>query len=159
MRIAILELTTEAILFGLRVLLLGVLYLFLLAVLQAIRRDVRRTADQAATQPPESPAQSRAAIVRLVVDNPGSTSLQPGAVLPIQASTRIGRSSRNTIVLDDAFVSSEHALISNRDGGWWLTDLESTNGTYLNDAPVGGQAPLADGDVIGIGDIRLRVSS
>ena len=99
-----------------------------------------------------------ASIGRLVVDEPGDTGLQAGAVLPLQPSTRLGRSSRNTIVLDDAFVSSEHAVITNRDGAWWLVDAESTNGTYVNDAPVRGPVRLASGDIIGIGNIRLRVA-
>ena len=143
-------------------LLLGVLYLSRLAVIQAMRRDVQRAARAAAPQPAasQSAVPSRPArIARLVVVTPGSTSLQPGAALPVEPSTRIGRSSRNTIVLDDPFVSSEHALISNRDGTWWLADLESTNGTYVNDAPLRGQVQLAEGDVIAIGDIRLRASA
>ena len=138
-------------------LLLAVLYLFLLAVLRAIRADLRRAAETAAA--PDARQAGRAgAIGRLVVVDPGNTSLQVGAALPLQPSTRLGRSGRNTIVLDDAFVSSDHAVITNRDGACGLADRESTNGTYVNDAPVRGEVQLSPDDVIGIGNVRLRVA-
>lgn len=40
-----------------------------------------------------------------------------------------------------------------------LTDHGSTNGTIVNEKPVQGQVPLGPGDVIRIGEIRLRVGS
>jgi len=44
----------------------------------------------------------------------------------------VGRMSGCTVVLDDPAVSREHARIERRNGGWWLIDLESSNGTYVN---------------------------
>jgi hypothetical protein len=146
-RATIYELTGEAAIFLLRVLLLGLLYLFLLVVVGAIRRDVGRAgADEERT----------ASTARLTVLDPGRTRLAPGAALALQPLTRLGRSGRNTIVLDDAYVSSEHAVIAYRDGKWWLADQHSMNGTFLNDRPVDGEVALSPGDDVGIGDIRLR---
>ncbi len=142
------ELTAETIIFLLRVVLVGLLYLFLLVVVAAIRRDVgHASADQA-------PIPS---VGRLTVLEPGTTGLQRGAALALQHVTRLGRSGRNTIVLDDSYVSSEHAVIVYRDGRWWLTDHDSTNGTFVNDQPVDEEVALAPGDVVGIGAIRLRL--
>ena len=56
--------------------------------------------------------------------------------------TKLGRAAENTIVLDGTFVSAEHAVIVQRDGGWWLTDRGSTNGTAVNDRPVQGEIGL-----------------
>ena len=147
-RETILELTTEAIVFLLRILFLVVLYLFLLALMLTIQQDV----GGAASEP------TRGGSARLVVEEPGQTSLRPGGALVLEPVTRLGRSGRNTIVLDDSYVSSEHAVITQRDGTWWLADLQSTNGTFVNERRVDGEVALAPGDVVGIGDIRLRVA-
>ncbi|MDP6585478.1 MAG: FHA domain-containing protein, partial [Anaerolineales bacterium] len=50
--------------------------------------------------------------------------------------TSVGRSSGNTVILQDTTVSMQHALITRRDAMWWLEDLESRNGTQLNSQPV-----------------------
>ena len=125
------------------------LYLFLFTVVLAIRGDVSRPAEPAG-------GASRA---RLIVLEPGRTGLEPGAELLLQPVTHLGRSGGNTIVLDDTYVSSEHARIEHRDGVWWLADQGSTNGTLLNDREVHDAAALESGDVIAIGQIRLKVSS
>ncbi len=96
---------------------------------------------------------------RLVIVAPGQTGLQAGEALALQPLTRLGRSGSNTIVLDDSFVSSEHAVISYRDGGWWLADHQSTNGTIVNDLPVDGPVKLEPGDVISLGQIRLKFAA
>ncbi|WP_073275963.1 type VI secretion system-associated FHA domain protein TagH [Microbulbifer donghaiensis] len=79
------------------------------------------------------------------------------------AGGSVGRADSNDWVLPDPerVVSSKHALITFSNNQYFLTD-ESTNGTYHNqgDNPLGkgNQAPLNDGDVIGIGDYQLKVS-
>ena len=146
------ELTAEMTIFVLRLVLLALLYLFLLLVVVSVRRDLRRTSAAAAPAAGGSNA-------RLVVLDPGQTGLEPGAALPLRPVTRLGRSGASTIVLNDTFVSGEHAVISFRDGGWWLADRGSTNGTIVNDQPVRGEVGLAPGDVIAVGDIRLKVAS
>ena len=71
--------------------------------------------------------------------------------------TSIGRDSRNTIVLRDAFVSAAHALLTWRDSQWWLEDLGSRNGTLLNDVPLSGAAVVSAGDVFTIGGVRFKL--
>jgi hypothetical protein len=78
-------------------------------------------------------------------------------LFPLLAETRIGRAPGNNIVLDDGFVSAEHALLSRREGRWWLEDLGSRNGTLLNDLPLEETAVVGVGDVITIGDVALRI--
>ena len=66
---------------------------------------------------------------------------------------RIGRGSDNDLVTpgDSSVVSREQALIFLHDGHYWIEDLESKHGTYVNDEPVTVQQMLVDGDVIRFG--------
>ena len=60
------------------------------------------------------------------------------------------------MVLDDERVSLHHALITVRDGVYWLEDLGSTNGTFVGDATrVMAAHPLVDGEEIRLGGVVL----
>jgi len=65
---------------------------------------------------------------------------------------RIGREATCDLVLDDEASSRQHAEIEARDGGLFLRDMGSTNGTYLNDAKLTAERMLQDGDRVGVGD-------
>jgi hypothetical protein len=80
-----------------------------------------------------------------------------GTVFPLLPLTRIGRSEHNTIVLEDAFVSAEHALLARRETQWWLEDLNSRNGTLLNDLPLAEATVVSAGDIITIGSVQLKI--
>lgn len=80
-----------------------------------------------------------------------------GMSFPLLPVTSVGRAPTNTIVLPDTFCSQEHALVSRRDGQWWLEDLRSSNGTLLNGEPVVEPVVVSSGDVIGIGRVQLKV--
>ncbi|MFI6010272.1 FHA domain-containing protein [Streptomyces sp. NPDC051243] len=77
---------------------------------------------------------------------------RPTTVRPLPArSVRIGRAADNDLVIDDLIVSRHHAeLRALPDGTYEITDLGSHNGTYLNGSPVD-RAPIAPGDIVGIG--------
>lgn len=69
----------------------------------------------------------------------------------------IGREASSDCVLADSTVSSRHALLSYHHLQWWLEDLDSTNGTFLNEEPVTEPAVLASGDRIRCGAIWIKV--
>ena len=69
----------------------------------------------------------------------------------------LGRDVNNTIVVDDPFASTEHAVLSFRGRAWYLEDLESTNGTYLNGSPIDGLAAVTFGDELQVGRVRFRL--
>lgn len=68
------------------------------------------------------------------------------------ATLSIGRSSSNDIHIPEQHVSRQHAVITYRDGIFMLTDLNSANGTFVNDEQIHEPFPLASGD-----EIRLFV--
>jgi pSer/pThr/pTyr-binding forkhead associated (FHA) protein len=83
--------------------------------------------------------------------------LAPGANFPLLPVTSLGRAATNTAAIPDEAISLEHALLHLREGQWWLEDLDSRNGTRLNDVPVTQPAPVVPGDVIGIGRTKLKI--
>jgi len=70
----------------------------------------------------------------------------------------LGRGAENTIILDNDAVSRRHALVEVREGKYFLVDMNSTNGTYVNDEIVHDHA-LRRGDQIKIGDTILKFLS
>ena len=70
----------------------------------------------------------------------------------------LGRDLSNRWVLADPNVSGHHAVIERSDDGVWVRDLGSTNGTFVNDAPLDGRRRLAHGDRLRLGpEAVLRV--
>ena len=70
----------------------------------------------------------------------------------LEGSCSIGRATLNTLVVDSAKVSRLHAIIhSERAGAFWLVDLGSSNGTFLNKRRIHEPARLRDCDQITIG--------
>jgi len=67
----------------------------------------------------------------------------------------VGRSDGCDIVIPDVYLSQEHFEIECKKGIWYLKDLRSKNGTYINDVPVKGTTELYDDDIITFGDIEF----
>src|SRR5436309_15551139 len=61
------------------------------------------------------------------------------------------------LVLPDPEVSRRHAAIRAAGGGLAVEDLDSTNGTFVNDERIEGTRELKDGDVVRIGNTALRI--
>lgn len=76
---------------------------------------------------------------------------------PEETSFIIGRGRTNRIILLDSKVSSRHSQIECRGGQYLVRDLDSTNGTFVNEQPVREQA-LVLGDQIRVGQSVIRVS-
>jgi pSer/pThr/pTyr-binding forkhead associated (FHA) protein len=71
-----------------------------------------------------------------------------------EGETTIGRSPDCGIFLDDVTVSRKHAVLTERDGGFFIEDQGSLNGTFVNRKRVEA-AQLEDGDEVQIGKYRL----
>jgi hypothetical protein len=121
------------------------LWIALALMARALLRDVRSAA--------RNPA---AALGRLVIV--ASTGRpEAGTIFPLDAVTTLGRDLGSSVVLDDPYASTNHAVLTFRGSAWYVEDLGSTNGTFVGGAPVAGLAALGYGDEIQIGDVRLRL--
>lgn len=69
----------------------------------------------------------------------------------------IGRGKGNDIIVDDATVSRDHAVLLRRRAGWFINDVGSKSGTYVNDKPAEGRTPIMIDDVISIGETSYIV--
>src|SRR6266540_462220 len=67
----------------------------------------------------------------------------------------IGRADYNDLVVPDPSVSTSHAKLQRREGIWVLVDLDSTNSTFVDGERVKGEAPLAPGATVRLGDVQL----
>lgn len=134
----------------LRLLAALLLLAFLGVISWLIYRDIRATRDLLA-------ARGRAYGVLRIVEEGGGNGRPSDGVYPLRPVTSIGRASANTVVLDDDYVSNEHAMLMLRGRQWWLEDLNSRNGTLLNDVRLDTPTIITPGDVITIGNTRLRM--
>jgi hypothetical protein len=136
-------------LFLLRILLALLLYAFLGSIVYLLWQDLRRAAAEARER-----EKMRG---RLIVVSSNLSSPAVGDTLQLLPLTSIGRAPTNSIAIPDDTASFEHALISQRDGKWWLEDLGSRNGTLLNGAPVTVPTVISGGDLIGLGQVQFRL--
>lgn len=75
----------------------------------------------------------------------------------IQRDIIIGRNQACDYLIEDQIVSAEHARLSYHHNLWWVEDLHSTNGTFLNQERVVSPTVLTSGDQIQIGEVTLKV--
>jgi pSer/pThr/pTyr-binding forkhead associated (FHA) protein len=132
----------------LRVAVVFLLYFFLWQVVQVIRRDL--------VSPHAAPVAANS-YGQLVVTRSGQSGVVVGKVFPLNPVTLIGRSPHCDVVLNDNFLSSEHARLARQGDVWVLEDLNSTNGTFLNGFEVSGLAEVHPGDIIQVGRVELRL--
>lgn len=142
----VINMDNALILLGLRLLAGISLLAFLGCVIYFLRRETRLYLEH-------MQAQQRLRGRLVVVASPTES---PGTVLPLMASTSLGRAPTNTIQIHDRYASNEHARVVWRLGQWWLEDQQSSNGTRVNNLPVTEPTVLATGDIIAIGEVQLR---
>lgn len=67
----------------------------------------------------------------------------------------IGRAANNDIVIDEDSVSGSHATLLLKAGAWYVLDLRSSNGTFVDGYRVAGERVLPDGATLSVGDVRM----
>lgn len=150
---------TEPIAVGLQFGFLAVLYLFLIWVARSAYKELRSTSAPAPettgfhqTAGPGGRAPSTDAA--LVVVKGGG--LEGGARYDLFGGLSIGRSPDADVRIDDSFASGLHCRLYSRGPSYYVEDLGSTNGTFLNGGTLRGESRLSDLDEIRIGDTELR---
>jgi hypothetical protein len=150
---------TEPIAVALKFGFLAVLYLFLLWVSRSALRELRQTTAPApeatgfhtATGPGGRAAATDAWLVAV-----RGGGLDPGERYDLFGGLSIGRSPDADVRIEDRYASSIHARLYSRGASYYVEDMNSTNGTFLNGATLEGEAELSDLDEIRIGDTELR---
>jgi hypothetical protein len=142
--------TTEVILFILRLVSAALLITLLVVLLIVMWREYNQAANHLVSR---KRSYGHLTVLREIDGQYMAT----GEDYPLLPSTSLGRSATNTIPINDTFASSEHALVTLRDGQWWLEDRRSRNGTMLNDMPVMQPVVITHGDIIGVGHIKFRL--
>jgi pSer/pThr/pTyr-binding forkhead associated (FHA) protein len=148
----------------LKIFLLVLLYLFFLRVLRAVWTEVNPEAQTEATAP-GGKAKSRpprAARRPALGGRPQLRVVEPanlrGQSYPLDSEVTLGRAAGCHVPLDDAYASQVHARVFQRDGQWYIEDLGSTNGTYLNRRRVAAPMVMKRRDRLQIGNTVLELT-
>jgi len=147
---------------------LALLYLFFLRVVRAVWVEVREPrlvpmtpAPLTSTSPPAPLAtapplrRGRSSPSKLALVEPDQ---DRGALFPLDAELTIGRATGCAVALaTDTFVSQVHARVFRRGADYWVEDLGSTNGTFVNGRKIDGAVPVRRGDRVQVGRSVLEL--
>lgn len=128
----------------LRLIFLALVYLFLWQVARSIagHLGLRR------------PGGSRRSGTRIVVLR---SDTHPGLDFTVDDSVVLGRSPEADIVIEDPYASEFHLRLNSKEGRLVLSDLGSTNGTYVNGRRVSTPVDLSRGDAVQVGKTVMEV--
>ena len=135
---------------------LALLYLFFFRVLRAVWAEL--SPSRAVAAPPSSGRAGRGggkrAVGRLRVVEPRESR---GRTFDLSDELTVGRAGSCQVTLDDTYVSQLHARVFRRDGRFYVEDLGSTNGTYLNRKKVTAPIAMRKGDRLQIGKTVMEL--
>ena len=142
----------------LKVVFLALLYFFIYRAFRSVVADIKPASRVPAGRgkgrdkpAPRPKGGGKAPKTLVVVDESGSKV----ETIPLNGTLQVGRADACQIRLPDTYASSFHARIYSRDGSWFIEDLGSTNGTYLNQHRITAPAELRAGDKVRIGKTTL----
>jgi pSer/pThr/pTyr-binding forkhead associated (FHA) protein len=151
-------------LLAVKIAFLVILYLFVARAVRAVTLDVfGPRAERRRPRPARAPTrpvprtggpgrQPRRPPRELVVTDEGGR-----RTVPLKESMTVGRAATCDAAIRDTYVSNVHARIYHRDGAWWLEDLGSTNGTYMNRTRIQQPTAIGPGDEIKMGKATLEL--
>ncbi|MFZ9858097.1 MAG: FHA domain-containing protein [Roseiflexaceae bacterium] len=139
------NLSIEFIIWVLRLILVGLVYLFVWRVMRVMMKGSQH----------DSLISDLGAY--LVVSDPGKSEFNRGQTFILDVHSTIGKHTNNLIVISDSYVSDNHAVIQFIDDSWIIRDLNSTNSTYINNLKVVNPVVIAHNDIISIGSVKFRM--
>ncbi|RRD45924.1 FHA domain-containing protein [Tessaracoccus sp. OH4464_COT-324] len=153
---------SELIVVTLKIAFLALLWLFILVTANVIRSDLfgkRVPAATLATVPADRGRPESHRLQHVPTRFAITSGSQQGIAVPVEPTINLGRAAGSTLILEDEFASARHAQLVQRDEETWLvSDLRSTNGTFVNGKRVGDEpVPATVGDVIRIGRTLMRL--
>lgn len=141
--------------------LLVLLYFFVFRAVRSVATDVAGRRRGRATGQMRAPAAAPAKASKsgrppsqVVVHDPD---LPKPRTVRLARQAQIGRADECAIRLSDTYVSQMHARLYEQGGGWYVEDLGSTNGTFLNDRSVTQPVEVHAGDVVKVGKTLLEL--
>jgi hypothetical protein len=128
---------------------LGLIYLFLFQIMAIIRSDMRASRKTAKTTHETGNCLE-------ILSGEDSLEGARGNIIPLSTTISFGRDPSNSVQIFDSMVSNHHARISLLASGYFIEDLGSKNGTFVNDVMISQPVSLKRGDVIRIGMVSLK---
>jgi hypothetical protein len=147
----------------LKIAFLAILWLFIILVAAVVNSDmVGRRQKKAKDKEPGAPPAADTSATKRRKKEPWVLAIDSGAHagdrLQLVPEVRIGRSDACELVLDDDYISSMHAQLSRgEDGTWILTDVGSTNGTFVNSERISEPTVVGIEDLIRVGGVQMRL--
>ena len=156
----VVALSNDETLLVLKLVFLVLLYGFILLVVRSATKDIGGAPQESIILGAAEAASLRAehglTPTRLLVVR--SPELREGETIELAAATVVGRDGRSGIRLHhDEFASGQHARIEPRPDGAWVSDLGSTNGTFVNGKKLDRAQLARVGDLIRVGETELQV--
>jgi len=150
--------TYQTVLLVLKIAFLVLLYLFIWRIVRTAGRDLRLPQESFILRPALAGGAIGQAIDsgRLVVVH--SEVLSAGHEYELNSSAlTVGRGGQNDVSIEgDEFASARHVRVEPRRDGVWVSDLGSTNGTFVNGVRIDRPRKLGQGDVVRVGETELR---
>lgn len=129
------------------VIIIAIIYVIIFFIIKIMYKDVKSSGKR----------KKRKKFGLEVIKINGNDSLKAGSVIPIGGIITIGRRQGNMLVLSDAYVSGNHAKVFLKNNNCILEDLNSTNGTFVNDEIIKDKVYLSPGDKIKIGNSIFKL--
>lgn len=105
-----------------------------------------------------SSKEDKGSILKLKISSADkSETFKRGNIIKVEDEVTFGREEDNSLVLNDPYTSGYHARIYKNNERFVIEDLESTNGTLLNGDILDVKTYLEDGDIILMGNLKLKV--
>lgn len=159
------ELTLLVLRFG----FLLLLWAFIFAIVYSLRTDL--FGQRVKRLPVETAGASPAPVPVAVVPAPKRpTASGPATRLVITSGSKegvelslgsepltIGRSSESGLIIRDDYTSTHHARLSRWEDGWMIQDLDSTNGTFVDEVRVSAPTPVPPGATVKIGTTSFEL--
>lgn len=139
---------------------LGLIYLFLWAVVRVVLRELRAPALAPVGAAPEAPSpRARSATKRVAALRVVAPETRRGESVPIDTEITVGRGGGCALVLaDDHYASTVHARVFRRGKDLYVDDLGSRNGTFVNGKRITTTTRLRRGDRIQFGQTVCDVT-
>ena len=130
---------------AIRYVFLALIYIFIMVIVMAIYRDVKAPSSEAAPRRTRKKKGERPGLMVVAADR------NLGARYNLSEDIVIGRAPGSGIVIDDTYASQQHARVYRQGDTFFVEDLGSTNGTYVNGRKISYPLELRPGDRIKIG--------